>query len=280
MNIHAGSDLEGKNRMLTPLRYPGGKAKALKKILPHIPCDYKEFRDIFVGGGSIFLSAKFYINPKAKYVINDINKELMAFWRTLRDNPKKLIDEIYQYKNSFDNGKGLYLHLKHLHTQNELESAVRFFILNRITFSGLVDSGGYSELSFQHRFTDSSIEKLSKTSLILDNVEIRCDSYETFLSKPGEDVFIYLDPPYFTATNSKLYGTNGNYHKSFDHDKFINNIKKCSHNWLITYDDNLRNQVFRSFSNVEDWEHQYAMDSFVNGKAKRGKEILISKKKG
>jgi DNA adenine methylase len=213
-------------------------------------------------------------------VINDINKELMAFWRTLRDNPKKLIDEIYQYKNSFDNGKDLYLHLKYLHTQNELESAVRFFILNRITFSGLVDSGGYSEQSFQHRFTDSCIEKLSKTSRILDNVEIRCDSYETFLFKPGENVFIYLDPPYFTATNSKLYGTNGNYHKSFDHDKFINNIKKCRHNWLITYDDNLRNQVFRSFSNVENWEHQYAMDSFVNGKTKKGKEILISKKKG
>ena len=264
--------------MLTPLRYPGGKAKALKKILPHIPSGYKEFRDVFVGGGSVFLTAKLEINPKAKYVINDINKELMAFWRTLRDNPKTLIDEIYLCKNSFNNGKNLYHHLKFLKTQNELEAAVRFFILNRITFSGLVDSGGYSELSYQNRFTDASIEKLSKISRLLDDVEMRCDSYEKLLFKRGEDVFIYLDPPYFTATNSKLYGTNGNYHKSFDHDRFINNIKRCRHDWLITYDDNPRNRVFQSFSIVENWEHQYAMNNFVNGKAKKGKEILISKK--
>ncbi len=88
--------------MLTPLRYPGGKAKALKKILPHIPSDYKEFRDIFVGGGSVFLAAKTEINPKAKYVINDINKELMAFWRTLRDNHTTLVNEIYTLKNKWE----------------------------------------------------------------------------------------------------------------------------------------------------------------------------------
>jgi DNA adenine methylase len=265
--------------MLTPLRYPGGKAKALKKILPHIPSDYKEFRDIFVGGGSVFLAAKTEINPKAKYVINDINKELMAFWRTLRDNPKALANEIYTLKNKFNDGKTLYYYLKSLTTQNELDAAVRFFILNRITFSGLVDSGGYSELSYKTRFTDSSIEKLKKVSRILDNVEMRSNGYEKLLFKHGENVFIYLDPPYFTATNSKLYGTNGNYHKSFNHDEFIINIKKCPHDWLITYDDNIKNKAFQSFSIVENWEHQYAMDNFINGKAKKGKEIIISKKK-
>ena len=142
-----------------------------------------------------------------------------------------------------------------------------------------MDSGGYSELSYKTRFIDSSIDKLKKVSRVLDKVEMRSDGYEKLLFKRGENVFIYLDPPYFTATNSKLYGTKGNYHKSFNHDEFLTNVKKCPHDWLITYDDNIKNEAFQSFSNVDNWEHQYAMDNFVNGKAKKGKEIIISKKK-
>ena len=43
---------------------------------------------------------------------------------------------------------------------NDFERAVRFFILNRITFSGTVDSGGYSKQAFEHMFTFSSIERV------------------------------------------------------------------------------------------------------------------------
>jgi DNA adenine methylase len=42
----------------SPLRYPGGKSKAIDNIIPHIPLDIKEFREPFVGGGSVFLGFK------------------------------------------------------------------------------------------------------------------------------------------------------------------------------------------------------------------------------
>ena len=41
----------------TPLRYPGGKSRSVKTIGPLIP-DFQEFREPFLGGGSVFLYVK------------------------------------------------------------------------------------------------------------------------------------------------------------------------------------------------------------------------------
>ena len=50
-------------------------------------------------------------------------------------------------------------------------------------------------------------------------------------------MFIFLDPPYWKATESKLYGVRGTLHTTFDHAQFAENMRKCQHKWLITYDD-------------------------------------------
>ena len=42
----------------SPLRYPGGKSRALKQILPLIPMSISEFREPFVGGGSVFFASE------------------------------------------------------------------------------------------------------------------------------------------------------------------------------------------------------------------------------
>ena len=76
----------------TPLRYPGGKSKALKKILPLVP-KFKEFREPFLGGGSVFIALK-QIYPECKYWINDLNNDLHHFWKSLKNEPEKLIEKI------------------------------------------------------------------------------------------------------------------------------------------------------------------------------------------
>jgi DNA adenine methylase len=40
------------------LRYPGGKSKAVEKIIANIPSNIKEFREPMVGGGSVSLVIK------------------------------------------------------------------------------------------------------------------------------------------------------------------------------------------------------------------------------
>ncbi|MDR0676183.1 MAG: DNA adenine methylase [Elusimicrobiota bacterium] len=119
----------------------------------------------------------------------------------------------------------------------DFERAVRFFILNRTTFSGTVDSGGYSEKAFQDRFTYSSIERIKLLENILVDVSILNKSYEYIIFEKCENVFIFLDPPYYRQSKSRLYGKKGDLHIFFDHQKFADDMKKCNHKWLITLDN-------------------------------------------
>lgn len=259
------------------LRYPGGKSKAIKFILPMIPQDIKEYREPFVGGGSVFISAKQKLGNNVRYTINDLNIDLYSFWKVLKEQPNQFIEEIAFIKRNFNSGKYLYNYYKSNNINwTEFHRAVRFFVLNRITFSGLVESGGYSQESYEKRFTDSLFEKLKKLSLFLDEVDIQNRDYSYLIKEPGEDVFIFLDPPYFCSRESKLYGKNGDLHTDFDHLKFACTIKKCKHKWLITCDDSLfiRN-LFSSFANIYPWDAYYSMTSINKDSSKKGKQIFI-----
>lgn len=263
-------------KVRSPLRYPGGKSRAIKKILPLIPKDYKEFREPFVGGGSIFLAAKQEISEDALYVISDLNYDLYCFWKEAQENMDGLVKEIELIKESFKDGRKLYHKLIEIEKMTDFERAVRFFVLNRITFSGTVDSGGYSEDAFQNRFTKSSIERLKLLSKPLEGVNIYHGDYEDFIFQEGEDVFIFLDPPYLRQSKSKLYGKNGDLHTSFDHKKLANNMKNCKHKWLITLDDTPEIREMFSFAYIYEWELQYGMNNYKKKNAKKGKELFIS----
>lgn len=260
----------------SPLRYPGGKSKALKKIIPYAPMKFSEYREPFVGGGSVFLRFK-QLKPKAKYKINDIYFDLFCFWKQLQQNPVELTREIRSIKNRENNGRELYYRLKNDDDKSdEFSVAVRYFVLNRITYSGLVESGGYSQESFKKRFTHSSINKLVRVSKLLDNVEITNDSYEKLLLQNGKDVFIFLDPPYYGNKESRLYGKKGNFHTYFNHKKFAEDVENCKHNYLITYDDSNEIRKLYSFSNIYPWKLQYLMDNVNGNKPKKGLEIFIT----
>lgn len=257
------------------LRYPGGKSKALDLIIPKIPNNIQEFREPMAGGGSVSLAIK-QLYPHVNIWINDLNYDLICFWKTLRDNPSELIDEIMRIKLTTTDGKKLFLELSNQTDGTEFERAVRFFILNRISFSGTVDSGGYSQHAFERRFTISAIEKLWEVSTIIKDFKITHGDYEPLLFENGEKVFIFLDPPYYSTTKSKLYGKKGTLHTTFDHERFAQNVQKCPHLWLITYDDCSEVRQIFSFAHIYPWELQYGMTNYKQPKARKGKELFIS----
>jgi DNA adenine methylase len=154
--------------------------------------------------------------------------------------------------------------------------ALAFFIINRITFSGTSMSGGYSQESFDKRFTPSSIDRLEKIGPLLQDTKITCLDYSELLREPGEDVFIFLDPPYYTATKSALYGKNGELHKGFDHERFAEEVKKCPHKWMITYDNcDYVKEMYKDF-NVIPFEFAYGMRNVTANAEMTGKEVLIT----
>lgn len=261
----------------SPLRYPGGKQKAIPQIARYLPQQFQEFREPFVGGGSV-LCHILQQEPQRACWINDLNPELYAFWLQVKTNLPELVDRVRQIKQTATNGRALFDRLAAVDSSSlsPIDRAVRFFVLNRITFSGTIESGGYSQASFQGRFTESSIQRLSDLRDWLEQTRITNLDYSVLLQAPGEDVFIFLDPPYLSKTHSKLYGRKGDLHTCFDHQRFARLMLDCRHKWLITYDDCEEVRENFAFAHVYEWELQYGMNNYMQGKAEKGKELFIS----
>jgi DNA adenine methylase len=264
----------------SPLRYPGGKSRAIQRMKDLLPDAFDEYREPFVGGGSFFIHLK-QMRPDLKIWINDLNLELYYFWKYAQEDSEKLAREVTKIRNRRKNGQKLFDDMvkADVGKLTEFDRAVRFFILNRITFSGVVESGGYSQLAYETRFTASSIERLAKIGPVLQGIKITQDDYSKLLKGGNKGTFTFLDPPYFKATKSKLYGKNGILHTGFNHDDFAFEMKKCKHSWLITYDDSPEIRKRFSFANVNifihRWQLQYGMNNYKQDKAEKGNELFI-----
>lgn len=262
----------------SPLRYPGGKSRAIKTLAPFFPFEFSEFREPFFGGGSVGL----YLAQRQKRIFaNDLNTDLYSFWQVLKTQNKVLINEIQSIKNNFKNGRELYESLLARRNENlsEFQRAVDFFVLNRITFSGVVDSGGYSQKAYESRFTQSSIDRLKNMDKILKTFTFSNEGYENLLQREGQGVFIFLDPPYFKATKSRLYGKRGDLHTSFNHEKLCENLKNTKHHFLLTYDDSeFIRELYKDFY-IKEFSVQYGMNNFKQTRAQKGQELLISNRK-
>ena len=68
------------NKIKSPLRYPGGKSRAIRQIMSHVPATAQEYREPLVGGGSVFLAMKDMFGQRiGRYCINDLNYDLYCF---------------------------------------------------------------------------------------------------------------------------------------------------------------------------------------------------------
>jgi DNA adenine methylase len=111
----------------------------------------------------------------------------------------------------------------------------------------------------------------------LDDVLITNNDYSKLLEKEGNNVFIFLDPPYYSASKSALYGKNGSLHKNFDHIRLAKELKSTPHKWLITYDDSAYiRRLYSSFANINSWNLTYGMRNVNSDNSQIGNELFIS----
>ncbi|MEB3314937.1 MAG: DNA adenine methylase [Candidatus Melainabacteria bacterium] len=90
------------------------------------------------------------------------------------------------------------------------------------------------------------------------------------------DILIYLDPPYYSATHSRLYGKKGNLHSSFDHQRFSEEMKACKMNWFISYDNSKFVRELFSFAKQHAWQLQYGMNNPNKDSCLMGEELIVS----
>lgn len=285
-------ELKDKFKSASPLRYPGGKTRALKEIYDRLPEGHiAEYREPFIGGGSVFTAFRQTHPSYIRYWLNDLNEDLVYFYQYAQARLPLLLDLIEDKKLKYEGrGRDLFKHLKKAidnderhHENSEYHNALRaarFFILNRITFSGTLESGGYSQQAFDRRFTASSIERITNFSMLLKSVRITCGDYQELIKASPVtsvgNVFLYLDPPYYSNQGSKLYGKNGHLHAGFNHKRLLWFLQRTQHKWLLSYDDCPTVRHMYADYNITEYNLQYGMNNYKQETAAKGGELLIS----
>ena len=265
----------------TPLRYPGGKSRACTKIgqfLPNI-YSYKEFREPFLGGGSVAIYlTKMY--PSLSIWVNDLYEPLVNFWKEIQHSGEELCTTLTDLKLKHpnpDSAKELFLESKEIinsQDKSKLERAVAFYVVNKCSFSGLTESSSFSAQASDSNFSMRGIEKLTGYQEIIQDWKITNLSYEDLLTD-WKDTFIYLDPPYDIKDN--LYGKSGEMHKKFDHDKFAKDCDDHTADMMISYNSSqLIKNRFKNWNAVE-FDLTYTMRSvgdYMSDQQTR-KELLL-----
>lgn len=273
----------------TPLRYPGGKSRACKKMDPFFPDlrDYTDFYEPFIGGGSVAIHiAKKY--PSLNIWVNDLHQPVANFWQQLRDKGYEMEQKLQELKSRYpdqSSAHGLFLQAKEYlditpaESQDLFWAACSFYIINKCSFSGLTQSSAFSKQASDSNFSMKGILKLSVYQKLIQNWKITNLSYEDLLeeSSPKSGVFVYLDPPYDIKDN--LYGKNGSTHKGFDHDKFAEDCNNSSTDMMISYnsDQLVKDRFTDSKWRASEFDLTYTMRSVGDymRDQKTRKELLL-----
>ena len=279
-----------KKGLKTPLRYPGGKSRACTKMGQFFPDlrEYVEFREPFLGGGSVAIHmTKMY--PHLKITVNDLYEPLINFWMNLQMFGDELSTNLKNLKIAHpnqDSARCLFAEMKDVindSTQSNLDRAVAFYVVNKCSFSGLTESSSFSAQASDSNFSMRGIEKLVGYQEIISNWHINSYSYEyCFRTDVHDGLFMYMDPPYDIKDN--LYGKKGAMHKCFDHDKFaadcdVHNDTKM----LISYNsDQLVKDRFKNWK-ASEFQLTYTMRSvgeYMREQQERKELLLFNYKLG
>jgi DNA adenine methylase len=246
----------------SPLRYPGGKSRAVSIISKYIPEDTTQLCSPFFGGGSLELACA---QNGIRVYGYDSFAPLVDFWQLLLTNPKKLANNVEKYY-PLKKEKFYELQKIQLGSKSKLERATVFFVLNRTSFSGSTLSGGMASGGPHNnpRFTKSSIDKLRKFKI--KNLTIQQADFKKSIPR-HKNALLYLDPPYLIQ--SKLYGKKGDLHKNFDHNALVKILKKRN-NWILSYNNSKEiHELYSDYTIMyPDWKYGMSHD-------KSSREVLI-----
>lgn len=268
-------------KMKTPLRYPGGKSRAMKFLSEHFPQDIQSYVEPFLGGGSVALWVTQQY-PHATIHVNDAYHPLYCFWQQLQHQGKEMADRLEDLKRSTehsqDDQKELYYNAQKIMHDDLLDPfaiACSFYIANKCSFSGLATSS-FSQQAYHGNFTINSIRKLPDYQMLIAGWMISNLDYSYFMVDASIADFIFLDPPY--DIKSFLYGKGGDKHKSFDHDEFKNQVDGLNTRFMITYNANPKLiDLYKTYYCLQ-WDLKYTMRSTGTYRQdqKDRKELLIT----
>lgn len=179
--------------MTGPLPWIGGKNRFCKRIIAAFP-QHNTYVEPFAGGAQVF----FHKKPSAVEVLNDLDGEIVNFYRVCQWHYKGLVEHL-QYsvvsRKLFE-----LLTATKPETLTDIQRAARFFYLQKNAFGGRVVRQNYHySIAKRPNYTPERIPGiLERTNERLKAVQIECLPYEIVIEKyDSPETAFYLDPPYF-----------------------------------------------------------------------------------
>ena len=230
----------GKKKMVSPLRWIGGKSRMVKYILPMIP-SHKVYVEPF-GGAAWLMFAK---EPSRVEVYNDLDSCLVDFFRILQDDlefrklEKKLKRTPYS-RELFEEFRYSYID-----ETDRLERVYQWFVVLRQCFgahvSGKHPTWGYGVSRPHGVGFHNVIEFLQESAERFKTIYIEHDSWDTVIERwDSEEAFFYVDPPYVTSTRQS--GAYSHEMTDAGHMKLIELLKSAKAKCMLS---GYNNEIYR-----------------------------------
>ena len=285
------------------IKWVGGKSQLIDQLDMQLPADFGNWENAtyiepFVGGGAmLFYMLQRYPNIEHA-VINDINPDLVTCYRTVRDNPKQLIESLADIEMAYlaleteERRKDFFMAARERYNEKQLdpiENTTKFFFLNRTCFNGLyrVNKKGLFNVPFG-KYSNPTIcdpETILKDSELLQRVEILNGDFEATFEYAQGNSFFYFDPPYRPLSDTSSF--NDYAKESFNDDDqirlkvYCDRIDKAGFHFMLSNSDckgkNENDNFFDVLYGAYQIERVWASRSINSNPAKRGKltEILV-----
>jgi DNA adenine methylase len=247
----------------------GGKRLLRKVIVPLIP-KHNTYCEPF-GGAAWILFGKsedhkvWQVSKKHKYreVLNDINGELINFWRHVKYHPDAFKTEVEQFMAS----RELFTEFLNMKPRTDFERAMVFYYKLACSFGSL--SKTFAVRGHRSMLPIRNGDKLQQAADRLKDVVIEKLSFDAVINKyDNPRSFFYIDPPYYEHEN--LYERD--LADCFDEHEELNQLlKSIKGKWLLSYNDHpYIRKLYKDFL-IENVETLYSL----SGASKPKTEIII-----
>lgn len=236
------------HRYISPLRYPGGKAKLLgyiSRIISENNLDDGVYVEPFAGGASVALGL--LLNGIMKQIIiNDKDRSIYAFWHSILQQTNEFCALIQATPVTIESWKEQKNVQKDKNDADLLALGFSTFFLNRTNRSGILNAGIIGGINQTGRYKIDArynkqelIDRIRTISGFRDRISVLNQDAVDLLTtldwnQFGDKVFIYLDPPYYVK-GKNLYL---NYYRDNDHKEIADILSKSTgFKWAVSYDN-------------------------------------------
>ncbi len=259
------------------VKWAGGKRQLIPVLSQHIPKNFGSFFEPFLGGGAMLFHLLSQ-NPKQRFIVSDLNSDLVLSYITIRDRADELIYSLKNHAKKYSkNSDTYYYSVRASEPKGQIEKTSRLIFLNRTCFNGLyrVNSKGKFNVPLG-RYSNPNIvneENILAVSNILQSkkISIKCQDFGAVLDDAKKDDFVYFDPPYQPISQT------ANFTSYTNRDFTTKDLKRLS---KVCQDLDSRGcKIMLSNSNCKEVIQTFSKDSWKVVKIKANRAINSNSKK-